>query len=215
MKEGPRSNEDSGAIADATVVFDLGGVLIDWDPRYLYRQLLPDEAAVEDFLARICPLEWNERQDAGRTFADGIAERIALFPEHEPLIRAYDERWIETLGSAFDETVSILDELRARSPVYALTNWSAEMWPHATARFPFLDWFEGILVSGEEGLAKPDPRIYQLLLERFSLEKSRILFIDDNVRNVTAARGLGIDSIHYVGAKELRAELMRRGILSE
>ena len=202
-----------GAGTDPTIVFDLGGVLIDWNPRYLYRKLLPDEEAVEDFLNRICPMDWNERQDAGRPFAEAVAERIALFPEHEALIRAYQERWLETLGGALDETVEIFDELRARSPVYALTNWSAETWPHAVARFEFLSWFEGILVSGEERLAKPDPRIYHRLLEKFSLDRSRLLFIDDNARNVAAAEKEGIASIHFVSAGELREELVRRGVL--
>ena len=196
-------------------VLDLGGVLIDWNPRYLFRQLLPDEAAVEAFLADVCPMEWNERQDAGRPFAEGIAERVALFPEHAALIRAYHERWPEMLGGAFDETVSLFDELRTRGPVYALTNWSAETWPIAVARFPFLTQFTGVLVSGEEGLAKPDPRIYELLLEKFGLVREAIVFVDDNLRNVEAARALGIDAIHHTDATALRPALVARGLLPE
>jgi len=197
------------------VVLDIGGVLVDWDPRHLYRKLTPDEEAIEAFLSEVCTMEWNEEQDAGRPFSEGVRERIARFPAHEAWIRAYQERWPEMLAGAFDEAVGIFQRLLERGPVYALTNWSAETWPIARARFPFLDSFAGVLVSGEEGLAKPDPRFYRLLLERYSLDPAQLLFVDDNRRNVDAARALGIDAIVHRDADTLRADLRARGLLSD
>jgi len=197
---------------ELAIVFDLGGVLIDWDPRHLYRKLLPDAAAVEEFLARVCTPAWNLSLDAGLPFDEGVRELCARFPREAELIRAYRDRWTEMVSGAIDDTVAILDELRAQYPVYALTNWSAETWPHAEARFPFLAWFRGIVMSGREGIVKPDERIYRLLLERHGLHASETIFIDDQPRNVAAARALGIDAIRYEGAAALRAELAARGV---
>ncbi len=202
--------------ATDAVVFDLGGVLIDWDPRYLYRKLIPDDPArIEWFLATVCTGEWNEEQDAGRPFAEGVALLCRRHPEHEALIRAYDERWPEMLNGAFPQTVAILEGLhrRGRRPLYALTNWSAEKFPVARERFAFLDWFDGIVVSGELGLRKPDPRIFRHLLERFALRPAATVFIDDSARNVEAARALGLDAILFTTAAALRAALAERGLL--
>jgi 2-haloacid dehalogenase len=191
------------------VVFDLGGVLIDWDPRNLYRKLFAgDEAAMEDFLANVCTVEWNERQDAGRTFAEAVA---ALLPRHADkveLIEAFGRRFGEMIPGAIDGTVDILADLkRAGVPRYALTNWSAETFPPQRHRFPFLEWFEGIVVSGEEGVIKPDPRIFRILLERYAIAPEKAVFIDDNPANAAAAAALGIHGIHFQSPALLRREL--------
>ena len=194
-------------------VFDVGNVLIRWDPRYLYRKLIPDEAAREDFLARVCPPEWNLEMDRGRSFAEGIAERLALFPEHAALIRAYDERWAETLSGAIEESVAILEELRAAAmPTYAITNFSREKFALTQQHFPFLARFDGIVVSAHERLLKPDPRIYARLCERYGLIPAHCIFIDDSLPNVEAARDLGMRGHHFQGAAALRAALKEAGL---
>lgn len=193
---------------EKTVIFDLGGVLIDWNPRYLYRKLLDSEQDVEDFLTNICTHDWNEQQDAGRSFADGIALLSEQHPEKHALISAYFERWTEMLGGALEETVEVLAELKKREvPLFALTNFSAETFPHARERFEFLQWFEGILVSGEEGLKKPDHRIFRLLADRYDLALESSAFIDDTPKNVKAAQDLGLHGIHFTTAHNLKRDL--------
>lgn len=197
------------------VVFDLGGVLIDWDPRYLYRKLLADEAAVEEFLATVCTPEWNAEQDRGRPFAEGVAELAERHPEHAADIAAYHERWPEMLGGAVGGTVEVLAELRAAGvPVYALTNWSAETFGIARERFEFLEWFDGVLVSGEERMIKPDPAIFRLLLDRFGLDPGATFYIDDSPANVAAADRLGFDAVRFTSPAQLRRDLEARGLLS-
>ncbi len=192
-----------------TVVFDLGNVLIDWNPRHLYRKLFgSDVQGMERFLSEVCTAEWNERQDAGRTWEEGIAEAVARSPDHEELIRAFHERWEEMLGGVIHESVALLEELRtAGTRLFALTNWSHETFPVALERYEFLSWFEGILVSGEERLIKPDPAIFRLLISRFGIDASRAVFIDDNPRNVDGARQVGLHALHFRGADKLRADL--------
>ena len=172
------------------VVFDLGGVLIDWDPRHLYRKLFAgDEAAMEQFLATVCTHEWNRCQDAGRSFAEGARLLKAEHPDKAELIDAYGARFDEMIAGPIAGSVEILAELRDRGiPLYGLTNWSAETYPAALQRFAFLRWFRGILVSGEVGLIKPDPRIFALLTERFAIEPHCAVYIDDVEANVAAAR---------------------------
>ena len=197
------------------VVFDLGGVLIDWDPRYLYRKLLDDEAAVEEFLATVCTPEWNAEQDRGRPFAEGVAELVERHPVHAAAITAYHERWPEMLGGAVGGTVEVLAELRAAGvPVYALTNWSAETFGIARERFEFLEWFDGVLVSGEERMIKPDPAIFRLLLDRFGLDPGATFYIDDSPANVAAADRLGFDALRFTSPAQLRRDLEARGLLS-
>ena len=197
------------------VVFDLGGVLIDWDPRYLYRKLLDDEAAVEEFLATICTPEWNAEQDRGRPFAEGVAELVERYPVHAAAITAFHERWPEMLGGAVGGSVELLAELRAAGvPVYALTNWSAETFGIARARFEFLEWFDGVLVSGEERMIKPDPAIFRLLLDRFGLDPGATFYIDDSPANVAAADRLGFDALRFTSPAQLRRDLEARGLLS-
>src|SRR5690554_4568232 len=169
-----------------TVVFDIGNVLIEWDPRHLYRKLFPSEAEVERFLAEICTDAWNLEQDRGRSFAEAIAERIDLFPDHEAEIRAYDERWHEMVPGAIEDTVSILESLKATGiPLYAITNFSREKFAEVQIRFPFLaSSFRDIVISAHERRLKPDPEIYQILLARNGLTAEQTVFIDDSPRNV-------------------------------
>jgi 2-haloacid dehalogenase len=209
-----RLDHPAGGPAVSAVVFDLGGVLIDWDPRYLYRSLFgDDEAAMERFLATVCTPEWNRGQDAGRPWSEAIASLVAEHPEHADLIRAFWDRWPETLGDAIDPTVDVLAELRAAGiPLYALSNWSAETFPIARPRYPFLDWFDGIVISGEVGAAKPDPRIYQALVERHGLDPASLAFVDDVPANVAAAESLGMRGLTFTSAAALRQDLEALGL---
>jgi 2-haloacid dehalogenase len=197
------------------VVFDLGGVLIDWDPRHLYRKLFAgDEAAVEHFLATVCTHEWNRCQDAGRSFAEGARLLKAEHPDRAELIDAYHARFDEMIAGPIAGSIEILAELRDRGiPLYGLTNWSAETYPAALERFAFLRWFRGILVSGEAGVIKPDPRIFTLLIERFAVEPERAVYIDDVEANVAAARPFGIHAIQFTTPAKLREELVGLGLL--
>jgi 2-haloacid dehalogenase len=196
------------------VLFDLGGVLVDWNPRHLYRQLFVDEAAMEHFLATVCTQAWNEEQDEGRPFREGVELLLTRHPQHAVAIRAYDSRWGEMLRGAIEESVVILGELRARGiPLFALTNWSAEKFPLARMRFAFLEWFDGILVSGEERLKKPDPRIYHLAIQRFGLEPVQTLYVDDAEKNIAAAALLGFKTHRFVEAPALRSQLVACGLL--
>ena len=196
------------------VVFDLGGVLIDWNPRYLYRQLIEDEAALELFLTEVCHAAWNEEQDRGRTFAAAIEEAILRHPAQRALIEAYHHRWEEMLAGPIEGTVAVLEELKdAGHELHALTNWSAEKFPIARERYAFLTWFETILVSGEHGLIKPDPRIFELLLERIGREATACIYIDDNAGNAEAAAALGFDAVHFQNPEQLRRDLVGRGVL--
>lgn len=192
------------------VVFDLGGVLIDWNPRYLYRKLIPDPEAMEHFLAEVCSTEWRLPFDLGAPMAEAIAELAGRHPERRPLIEAYRARWPEMLGGAVDGSVEILKEIRAAVPaLYALSNWPAETFPHARARFDFLDWFDGMVISGEVGLQKPDANIYRLLFERTGIEPRSTLFIDDVADNLAAAEALGVTGVLFTSAEQLRADLAR------
>jgi 2-haloacid dehalogenase len=197
-----------------TVVFDLGNVLIDWNPRYLFRKLYGEDVAkMEHFLSEVCSSEWNECQDAGRPWHEGVAEAIARHPDHADMIRAYHHRWEEMLGEPILGSVALLDEVRrAGLRVLALTNWSHETFPVALQRFEFLSWFEGIVVSGHEKLIKPDPAIFRVLISRYRIEPSRAVFIDDNLRNVVGAEKVGMRALHFTGPAQLRADLQELGL---
>jgi 2-haloacid dehalogenase len=197
------------------IVYDLGGVLIDWNPRHLYRELFEDEATMEWFLAEVCHGAWNEEQDRGRTFAAGIEEAAARHPDRRALIEAYFARWGEMMAGEIEGAVAILEELKnAGYELHALTNWSAETFPFARERFAFIEWFESILVSAEVGLIKPDPAIFQLLLERIGRTPVECIYIDDSAKNVAAAAALGFDAIVFESATQLRTALGRRGLLA-
>lgn len=195
-----------------TIIFDLGGVLIDWNPKYVFDENYFESAEKRDhFFNSICTPDWNENQDAGYPIAKATEERIALFPEWEKAIRDYYGRWTEMLGGPIDETVDIFRKLKqnTRLKIYALTNWSAETFPVALERFDFLQWFDGRVVSGEEKMRKPFPEFYQLLLNRYNVKPEEALFIDDSLRNVKAGELLGIQGIHYKNAVELRDQLIK------
>jgi len=198
-----------------TIIFDLGAVLIDWNPHYMYRTLFTDEQEMIDFLANICTSDWNEEQDAGRPLQEGTDLLVAQFPEHEANIRAFYSRWIEMLGEPFHGTVEIFKQLKEKGKykIYALTNWSAETFPMAQERFDFLNWFDGIVVSGAEKMRKPTPAFYQILLDRYNVKTDEALFIDDNYRNILAAEKMGIKCIHFTSSDALEAELRGLEIL--
>ena len=201
-------------IVDA-ILFDLGGVLIDWNPRYLYRShFAGDEAAMEHFLTHVCAGDWNHEIDAGKLFAEAVAERQRLFPDHAELISLWHTGWETMLGDAIEESVAILDQLKARGlRLYALTNWSFETFPVARRRFDFLTWFQDIVISGEVKLAKPDPRIFELARSRCQLNPGSTVYIDDAARNVEAARGLGFHALHFQEPARLRQELIALDVL--
>ena len=198
-----------------TVVFDLGGVLIDWNPRYLYRKIFVDEAEMERFLSEVCHYEWNRAQDGGRTFAEAIAERRAAYPQYEKEIRAYFDRWEEMMGGIAEANVKLLRKLHQQQkyPLYAITNWSAETYPIALRKYDFLHFFQDTVVSGEEKLLKPDAAIYQLLLDRNQLKAEECVFMDDAAENVDGARRLGMQAIHLTPQTELAGELRQLGLV--
>ena len=197
------------------VIFDLGGVLIDWDPRYLYRQLIDDARFMEWFLQEVCSPEWNAAQDAGRTWVEAVAEAQGRHPEHAALIQAYADRWPEMVAGDIPGTVAILEELaRQGIPLFALTNWSAETFPVARDRFAWLEHFRDILVSGEVRMKKPDPRIFRLLMDRIGLEPAAIVFIDDSPPNVAAAEALGLRAIRFTTSEALRRTPEIAGLLA-
>jgi 2-haloacid dehalogenase len=197
-------------------VFDFGGVLIDWDPRHLYRKIFGDDvAAMEHFLSNVCTPEWNLCQDAGRSFGEATAALACEHPEKVDLIAAWQSRFDETMRGPIEGAVEILAELRDRGvPLYGLTNWSAETFPIGLRRFEFLNWFQGVVVSGQEKMVKPDPRLFRLLLERYAIMPETAVFIDDNARNVAAATALGLHGIHFTNPTALRHELMAVGLLT-
>lgn len=198
-----------------TIIFDLGAVLIDWNPRHLYRKLFSSEEEMENFLREVCTSDWNETQDEGRTLAEGTDLLVNSFPHHEENIRAYYGRWSEMLGGEIAGTREILQQLKrsGRYHLYALTNWSDETFPIAFEIYDSLHWFDGIVVSGKEKMRKPAAAFFQLLLDRYNVDASTALFIDDNLRNVTAAREFGIDSILFEHPDQLRIALEKRSII--
>ncbi len=198
-----------------TIVFDLGGVLVDWNPEYVYRKVFEDDQEKVDwFLNNICTSEWNIEQDAGRTLNEATELLVNKYPEYETWIRIYYDRWEDMLAGVIRETEEILNQLK-KSNAYrliALTNWSAETFPIALKRFSFLKQFEGIIVSGTEKTRKPFPEIYQTLIERYHLTPENCIFIDDNLENVIAAEKLNINGIHFKSAEQLKKELINYNI---
>lgn len=191
-----------------SVVFDLGNVLIRWDPKRLFRTLFREEAEIDRFLQETSFPRWNEKLDAGIRFDELMPELKRAHPQYAPAIEAYRDRWEETLVGAIEETEHLLRALHAQGvPLFALTNWSAETFPHALRRFDFLKLFRGILVSGEEKLIKPDPRIYQLLLVKFGLQAPHLFFTDDVEANCQGARSVGFQAHRFQGAEALHAAL--------
>ena len=197
-------------------MFDLGGVLVDWDPRYLYRKVFADEEAMENFLATIAMLEWHLEQDRGRTTEEATAALTSRHPEYAPEIEAYYGRWDEMFGGPIEGSVDVLRELRDLGfPLYALTNWSAETFPLARERYGFMAWFDEIVVSGEERMIKPDKEIYGVLVERTGLDPATTVFLDDSPPNVTTARELGFTAITVRSPEGLREDLVDLGLLPD
>ena len=195
------------------IIFDLGAVLIDWNPCHLYRKLFADEATMEQFFAETDLLNWNARQDGGHPFAQAVTELSNQFPHHERFIRAFHERWEEMMPGAIEATVEILAELREQNyDLYALSNWSAETYPIAYRRFEFLQWFRAVVLSGEVKVCKPDPRIYAHLLRLIGRPAKECIFIDDSLANYKAAVELGFQAIHFQSAEQLRAALISKAI---
>jgi 2-haloacid dehalogenase len=198
-----------------TIVFDLGGVLIDWNPRFVYRTIFKTEEEIDWFFENICTHNWNEQQDAGYPIAKATEELVVLHPDWEKEIRAYYGRWIEMLGGPIQDTVDLFRQIKQKPEIktYTLTNWSAETFPLALDRFDFLHWFDGRLVSGEEKTRKPFPDFYQKLIDKFSINPAQAVFIDDNLRNVKAAEEHGMNSIHFKNADDLREKLIEFGVV--
>lgn len=200
--------------APTHVVFDLGGVLIDWNPRHLYRDLIPDEDEREAFLTEVVGQSWNREQDSGRPIAEANAWLIARHPDKRDLIEAYYGQFDCMMKDAIHGTVAVLEELHAQgTPLYVLSNWSAETFHHAEARFAFLRLFDGLLISGREGMRKTDPEIFRLLARRFDLAPERTLFIDDHAPNIESALALGFHGHHFGEPAALRRELVALGLL--
>lgn len=199
----------------STIIFDLGGVLIDWNPRYVYRTIFDNEEKIDWFFENICTSDWNENQDAGRSLNEATEELVIAYPEYEKEIRAYYGRWEEMLGGAIQDTVEILRTLKEEKKykLYALTNWSAETFPVALQRYDFLKWFDGIIMSGEEKTRKPFADIYRLLLTRFNVNASEAIFIDDNLRNIKGAEEEGIEGIHFQSPEQLLSTLKQKELI--
>ncbi len=193
----------------STIVFDLGGVMIDWNPRHLYKKIFEDEAKMEHFLEEICHPEWNQQQDAGRPFEQAVKELSSLHPHFAKEIHNYWERWPEMLGESIQEMVDLQTYFLNNSPysVYALTNWSHQTMPFAKEKYDFLEKFEGMVVSGEERCVKPDPQIYHILFKRFKLKPQECVFIDDSFPNIVTARTLGMHGIHFQSPVQTKEEL--------
>ena len=196
------------------MVFDIGGVLLDWNPDYLFRKLIADDDERRWFLTEVCSPAWNAKQDGGRSWAEATSELSLRFPEHTDLITAYDERWEEMVSGAIAGTVSVLSDLRSAGILtFALTNFSAEKWEVAIGRWDFLAGFDGAVVSGTEKVTKPDRRIYEILLDRYGLDPGRTFYTDDLKANVEAARAVGIDAEVFIDPGTLRQQLVDRGVL--
>ena len=196
------------------VVFDIGGVLLDWNPRYVYRELFDDEEEMERFLGEVCTLKWHEAHDRGKPFADSCAELAALHPEYSEQIFAWGQRSEDMVRGPIEESVEIFRRLKAAGvPCYALTNMETETFPLRVKRFPFMAWFDGAVVSGFEGVVKPEPEIFERLLERFNLTPEATLFVDDAQRNVDAARQLGVQAVLFSSPAEFEQALADIGLL--
>lgn len=191
------------------IIFDFGGVLIDWNPRYLYQNYFPEQPqAMERFLAEIDFYNWNDQQDKGRPFAEGIAELSAKFPQHAALIKKYYDRWEDSVSGPIRGSVEILRKLKQNEfPLYGLSNWSAETYPQVRQKYPFFAWFDDIILSGRVKMTKPDPAIFKLLLKKTGYTAPECVLIDDSQTNIATANKLGFIPIHFTSSEQLRSEL--------
>jgi 2-haloacid dehalogenase len=196
-----------------TIIFDFGGVLIDWNPRYMYRSEFEESSEMEDFLNEVCTDDWNLQQDKGRSLAEGTRILQDNFPEHVVKIQLYYDQWEKMINGYISQNVTVLRKLKEKYKLYGLTNWSAETFPIVFKRYSFFKLFDGIVISGEEKLIKPDKKIFQLMLERYHLEAKNSLFIDDNLKNIQAAKEMGFATIHVLEKTDLNSELSALGLI--
>ena len=194
------------------IIFDFGGVLVDWNPEYLFKDVFSDRSELDYFLEKICTPDWNEKQDAGRPLSEAIRALQERHPKYRDEIRLFYDDWATMLGGPISQNVALLKPLKINYRLFGLTNWSAETFPIAYDLYPFFEEFEGIVISGVEKMAKPDDRIYLVLLERYKLSAAKCLFIDDNARNIRAATALGFHTIHLKNDVNLNDELRQLGI---
>ena len=197
-----------------TIIFDLGGILVDWNPKYLYEKIFDTQEEVKWFLNNVCTSDWNIEQDGGRTIEEANSLKIAEFPEYEDEIKLFYNRWEEMFTGAIEKSVEIQQELinNPNYRVYALTNWSAEKWEKGKELFPFFNDFQGVIVSGQENMRKPHDEIYQLILDRFSINPKTTVFIDDNLENTIASTRNGIESIRFKSPQQLKRDLLKLGV---
>ena len=197
------------------ILFDFGNVLLEWNPRHVYRHYFPDdEAAMEHFLHEVNFMEWNAQQDKGRSFAEGVAELSREFPHYANLIQAYHENWSESIGDPVAGTVEIMKRLKeAGYPVYGLSNWSSETFPMVRNKFIFFDLLDDIVISGEVGQIKPEPEIYEIALQRIGRPANECLFIDDSLANIEQARKMGFAVVHFQSPEQLETELKNLQLL--
>jgi HAD superfamily hydrolase (TIGR01509 family) len=207
--------DTSSRPSPSIAVFDVGNVLIEWDPRHVYRDLFPGEPdAMSWFLDTICTAAWNLAQDAGRTWAEAVGQLVAVYPEWRAEIEAYDKRWQDMVPGVIDGSVAILDRLRQDGVrLFAITNFSSEKFVESARRFPFFDWFDGIVVSGDDRLLKPDLPIFRLLCARYGMAAADCVFIDDNAANVAGAQAAGMTAIHFSDPDALERALRGLGFL--
>jgi HAD superfamily hydrolase (TIGR01509 family) len=205
-----------GALTPRVIVFDIGNVLLDWDPRHLYRRIFSDAERMEWFLENVCHQTWNREQDRGRAWADAVAERIAVHPDWEDEIRAFDARWHETVAGEIEVNVRLLESLKAAGwPLYSITNFSREKFAECLVRHPFMGLFDGIVVSAHDGLMKPEPAIYRVLLDRYHLKAAECLLIDDVLENCEGAEAVGMRALHAPPGFDVAAGLARFGVVVE
>ncbi len=196
------------------IIFDFGGVIMDWNPRYAFKKIFNDDVKMEWFFSNICTNEWNLQIDKGKPFAEAVKELQAIHPEYSIEIKAYHDKWEEMLKGEIKESVEILYDLKEQNyNLYGLTNWSAEtFYPIAQKKYPCLNVFKGIVVSGSEKLIKPDIQIFIVLLNRYNLKSTNCIFIDDNIENIKSAKSLGINGIHFESPEKLKKDLLKYDI---
>jgi 2-haloacid dehalogenase len=197
------------------ILFDFGNVLLEWNPRYVYRRYFPgDEEAMENFFHEVNFMDWNALQDKGRSFTEGVADLSKQFPHYADLIQAYHDHWKDSIGDPLEGTVEILKRLKkAGYPLYGLSNWSAETFPYARQKFYFFNLFDDIIISGEVLSIKPEPQFFEIALRRIGRPASECLFIDDSLANIEQARRMGFAAIHFLSAGQLEKDMQRLGIL--
>jgi len=195
------------------IVFDFGGVLVDWNPRYFYNNHFKDKVQMEYFLENICNHNWNVKQDGGRLLAEATKSLQKQFPEYSTMIQYYYDNFEVMLGGEISENVRLLNPLNEKYKLFGLTNWSGETFPIALKKFSFFEVFQGIIVSGDEKMVKPDKEIFYLLLDRYQLEAKNSLFIDDNIENINSAKEIGFHTIHFNNGTDVENEMRQMKLL--